>query len=62
MHHSTWMLTCEPMDEPPKRLRTACERYGISEEAFGVSGFGETRRFKVFDRNDDKEKKKEDDD
>ncbi|GAA5835904.1 hypothetical protein JCM3766R1_005092, partial [Sporobolomyces carnicolor] len=62
MHHSTWMLTCEPMDEPPKRLRAACERYGISEEEFGVSGLGETRRFKVFDRNDDKEKKKEDDD
>ncbi|GAA5896764.1 uncharacterized protein JCM6883_007002 [Sporobolomyces salmoneus] len=47
MHHSTWMLTCEPMDEPPKRLRKACEKYGISEEEFGVSGLGETKRFKV---------------
>ncbi|GAA5995474.1 hypothetical protein JCM5350_004599 [Sporobolomyces pararoseus] len=47
MHHSTWMLTCEPMDEPPKRLRTAGEKYGISEEEFGVCGLGETRRFKV---------------
>ncbi|GAA6013550.1 hypothetical protein JCM11491_002704 [Sporobolomyces phaffii] len=47
MHHSTWMLTCEPMDEPPKRLRKACDRYGISEQEFGVSGLGETRRFKV---------------
>jgi len=35
------------MDEPPKRLRAACEKYGISEEEFGVSGLGETRRFKV---------------
>ncbi|GAA5872516.1 hypothetical protein JCM16303_004544 [Sporobolomyces ruberrimus] len=47
MHHSCWQLTCEPMDEPPKRLRKACEKYGISEEEFGVSGLGETRRFKV---------------
>ncbi|GAA5955265.1 hypothetical protein JCM3765_003265 [Sporobolomyces pararoseus] len=50
MHHSTWMLTCEPMDEPPKRLRTAGEKYGISEEEFGVCGLGETRRFKVENR------------
>ncbi|GAA5843982.1 hypothetical protein JCM5353_000052 [Sporobolomyces roseus] len=47
MHHSCWMLTCEPMDEPPKRLRAACEKYGISEAEFGISGLGETKRFKV---------------
>ncbi|GAA5827316.1 hypothetical protein JCM10212_001514, partial [Sporobolomyces blumeae] len=35
------------MDEPPVRLRKACDKYGISDREFGVSGLGETRRFKV---------------
>ncbi|GAA5989432.1 hypothetical protein JCM11641_007902 [Rhodosporidiobolus odoratus] len=47
MHMGMWVLTDEPMDEPPKRLRAACEKYGISEEEFGVSGLGETVRIKV---------------
>ncbi|GAA5862758.1 hypothetical protein JCM8547_006534 [Rhodosporidiobolus lusitaniae] len=47
MHMGTWVLTDEPMDEPPKRLRAAAEKYGISEEEFGVSGLGETTRVKV---------------
>ncbi|GAA5831803.1 hypothetical protein JCM11251_003890 [Rhodosporidiobolus azoricus] len=47
MHMGMWVLTDEPMDEPPKRLRSACERYGIPEEEFGVCGLGETRRYKV---------------
>ncbi|GAA6005642.1 hypothetical protein JCM10207_005280 [Rhodosporidiobolus poonsookiae] len=47
MHMGVWMLTDEPMDEPPKRLRAACDKLGITEEQFGVCGYGETRRFKV---------------
>ncbi|GAA5902137.1 hypothetical protein JCM6882_006710 [Rhodosporidiobolus microsporus] len=47
MHMGMFMLTDEPMDEPPKRLRTACDRYSIPESEFGVSGLGETRRYKV---------------
>lgn len=35
------------MDEPPKRLRAAAEKYGITESQFGVSGLGETTRVKV---------------
>jgi hypothetical protein len=35
------------MTEPPRRLRTACEKYGISEDEFGVTAIGETVRVKV---------------
>lgn len=38
------------MTEPPRRLRTACEKFGISEDEFGVTAIGETVRVKV-DRN-----------
>ncbi|BGP12912.1 Protein-lysine N-methyltransferase efm4 [Rhodosporidiobolus nylandii] len=46
MHWDTWMLTDEPMDEPPKRLRTACEKYGIDAQEFGICDLGETVRIK----------------
>ncbi|GAA6035121.1 hypothetical protein JCM8097_006372 [Rhodosporidiobolus ruineniae] len=47
MHQATWMLTDEPMDEPPKRLRARCDQLGISESEFGICGLGETTRIKV---------------
>ncbi|CDR49302.1 hypothetical protein NBRC10512_004241 [Rhodotorula toruloides] len=47
MHWATWMLTPEEMTEPPRRLRSACEEYGIGEDEFGVTDIGETVRVKV---------------
>lgn len=41
MHWGTFVLTDEPMDEPPRRLRLALERQGISESAFRVMQHGE---------------------
>ncbi len=41
MHWGTFVLTDEPMDEPPRRLRLALERQGISEAAFRVMQHGE---------------------
>lgn len=35
------------MTEPPKRLRRACDVYGITADEFGVTDFGETVRIKV---------------
>lgn len=35
------------MTEPPKRLRAACDKYGISRDEFGVTDIGETVRIKV---------------
>ncbi|KAI5476127.1 N-acyl-phosphatidylethanolamine-hydrolyzing phospholipase D [Pseudohyphozyma bogoriensis] len=42
MHWGTWILTSEEMTEPPKRLRAACEKEGITKEQFGVCDIGET--------------------
>ncbi|GAA5953257.1 hypothetical protein JCM8115_000474 [Rhodotorula mucilaginosa] len=47
MHWATWRLTSEEMTEPPKRLRAACRKVGIADEAFGVTDIGETVRTKV---------------
>ncbi|GAA5854609.1 hypothetical protein JCM9279_005709 [Rhodotorula babjevae] len=47
MHWATWQLTPEEMTEPPKRLRRACDVYGITADEFGVTDFGETVRIKV---------------
>ncbi|GJN91758.1 hypothetical protein Rhopal_004781-T1 [Rhodotorula paludigena] len=47
MHWATWQLTPEEMTEPPKRLRAACDKYGISRDEFGVTDIGETVRIKV---------------
>lgn len=41
MHWGTFVLTDEPMDEPPRRLRQALERQGVSESAFRVMQHGE---------------------
>ncbi|MFN2362016.1 MAG: MBL fold metallo-hydrolase [Marinobacter sp.] len=41
MHWGTFVLTDEPMDEPPRRLRLALERQGISESEFRVMQHGE---------------------
>ena len=42
MHWGTFMLTDEPLDEPPRRLRTALEKAGIPLTAFLVLKHGET--------------------
>lgn len=44
MHWGTFILTDEPLDEPPHRLATARRAAGISPEAFFVMKHGETRR------------------
>lgn len=41
MHWGTFVLTDEPMDEPPRRLRLALELHGINESAFRVMQHGE---------------------
>ncbi len=41
MHWGTFVLTDEPMDEPPRRLRVALEKQGISESEFRVMQHGE---------------------
>lgn len=41
MHWGTFVLTDEPMDEPPRRLKMALERQGISESEFRVMQHGE---------------------
>lgn len=45
MHWGTFVLTCEPMDEPPRRLRQALDDAGLSDEDFMVFQHGETREF-----------------
>jgi N-acyl-phosphatidylethanolamine-hydrolysing phospholipase D len=41
MHWGTFVLTDEPMDEPPRRLRLALEQQGISDSEFRVMQHGE---------------------
>ncbi|SCZ91023.1 BZ3500_MvSof-1268-A1-R1_Chr1-3g02486 [Microbotryum saponariae] len=42
MHFATFVLTDEEMTEPPRLLRQECDKRGIKEADFRVSGFGET--------------------
>jgi len=42
MHWGTFVLTDEPLDEPPRRLAAARERAGLKEDAFRVLAHGET--------------------
>jgi len=42
MHWGTFMLTDEPLDEPPVRLKKAMEERGIPEKEFLVLQHGET--------------------
>jgi N-acyl-phosphatidylethanolamine-hydrolysing phospholipase D len=41
----TWVLTTEPIMEPPQKLREACATAGIAEGIFDICGLGETRVF-----------------
>ncbi|MBW0147200.1 MBL fold metallo-hydrolase [Marinobacter arenosus] len=41
MHWGTFVLTDEPMDEPPRRLRLALEKHGLNESVFRVMQHGE---------------------
>lgn len=45
MHWGTFVLTDEPMDEPPRRLHQALHDQGVAETAFRVMQHGETRTF-----------------
>ncbi|KAJ7612065.1 beta-lactamase superfamily domain-containing protein [Roridomyces roridus] len=47
MHWGTWILTSEPVLEPPELLATECAKVGIKEGRFGVCGIGETLEFDV---------------
>lgn len=42
IHWGTFILTDEPLDEPPKRLRKAVEDQGLPPDSFGVLQHGET--------------------
>ena len=43
IHWVTFILTDEPVEEPPKRLLVALEKEGISKENFFVMEHGETK-------------------
>ena len=45
MHWGTFVLTDEPMDEPPQRLRQALADQEVEQHAFQVMQHGETRVF-----------------
>ena len=44
MHWGTFLLTDEPVDEPPRRLATALRAAEIPPERFWLMKHGETRR------------------
>jgi N-acyl-phosphatidylethanolamine-hydrolysing phospholipase D len=44
LHWGTFRLTDEPMDEPPRRARSAWREAGLPEERLWIARFGETRR------------------
>jgi len=45
MHWGTFVLTSEPMDEPPRRLRQAMAEAGMKDDEFRVLQHGETMSF-----------------
>lgn len=45
MHWGTFVLTSEPIDEPPRRLRQAMQEKGIADDCFRVLQHGETIEF-----------------
>jgi N-acyl-phosphatidylethanolamine-hydrolysing phospholipase D len=44
MHWGTFILTDEPLDEPPRRLAAARIAAGVSPEQFFLVKHGETRK------------------
>lgn len=42
VHWGTFVLTDEPLDEPPRRLRSALQVQGLAQDAFTVLRHGET--------------------
>jgi len=42
MHWGTFILTYEPLDEPPKLLKESCEKRGVGEEVFVAPKHGES--------------------
>eukprot|EP00899_Mesostigma_viride_P001812 jgi/Mesvir1/11631/Mv00034-RA.1 len=42
MHFGTFILTDEPVKEPPLRLRAACRAKGIADDAFRILDIGES--------------------
>ncbi|WP_165855667.1 MBL fold metallo-hydrolase [Marinobacter sp. JSM 1782161] len=49
MHWGTFVLTDEPMDEPPRRLHQALADQGVAEADFRIMQHGETRAFPMQD-------------
>ncbi|OCH93534.1 N-acyl-phosphatidylethanolamine-hydrolyzing phospholipase D [Obba rivulosa] len=45
MHWGTWILTSEPILEPPELLKKECTKAGLQEGDFDVCALGETRYF-----------------
>jgi N-acyl-phosphatidylethanolamine-hydrolysing phospholipase D len=45
MHWGTFRLTDEPLDEPPKRLRSEWQRLGLEANRLHIPAIGETLRF-----------------
>jgi len=45
MHWGTWVLTAEPVLEPPELLKKECENAGLEPEEFLVPALGETVTF-----------------
>ena len=43
MHWGTFILTDEPLDEPPVKLAAALEKFQLPQSAFEVYKHGETR-------------------
>ncbi len=44
IHGGTFVLTDEPLDQPPRDLLAACEAQGLAPEAFSVMAIGQTCR------------------
>jgi N-acyl-phosphatidylethanolamine-hydrolysing phospholipase D len=42
MHWGTFVLTTEPIMDPPAKLKEACNKYGVSSESFICTEIGET--------------------
>lgn len=45
VHWGTWVLTSEPVEEPPRLLKEALRRSGLEQGVFDVCDIGETREF-----------------